>query len=562
LIGGLQMPSPGEALKSAAEQQPQLPVWITHMWQRRIEHSRLGLVLGAGVSDDADIPMWGELVTRLMASANFPDDRMAAHKNDGLTPTLLAEMAYRRHFDSQTEAHSDMVAKFRRYQVDASWCLKIHACLYEKVMGKTFAEIAEKHVYLEPLAELICKSQFAVTFNFDDIVDEAVITYADKGRGQNPEIIVRPKIETRKDAPIIYHINGKLPREELRGRSEQVLLTEDAFADILLSPNSHDAEFVINKFAVRTFLLLGVSLTDNSLKNLLRSAAKRNPSNHHFIVYFEDDDRPPRSKEVRQDLFDANLHVYNLISIFLSRSEIKALIQMLNLDIRDAEFENQLRHIAKVKIDRKYYLVGSVAAGKSSTLEALRCFTTHEEWKGRVPAEMYLKDETLDEEQQRKVDQFLYPQLTQKNRRMSSEYPALRVMDRAYLDLFAFSKSSEEIKRKAIRLKEEVDCWGGHFQDGQIFFLTASVEEFKERLAKRALPTGDGKKIQYDPESLIAQDAKLRKIYKPEPKSTFDTSEMVGAETAKKIARAILLGPYEAFDFAARLAQICKDGDL
>jgi hypothetical protein len=48
------MPSAGEMLKNATEQQPQLPVWITHMWQRRVEHSRLGLVLGAGVSHDAN----------------------------------------------------------------------------------------------------------------------------------------------------------------------------------------------------------------------------------------------------------------------------------------------------------------------------------------------------------------------------------------------------------------------------------------------------------------------------------------------------------------------------
>lgn len=462
------MPSAGEMLINASGQQPQLPVWITHMWQRRTEHSRLGLVLGAGVSRDAGIPMWSELVERLMSTANFPTDRMEAHKNEGVTPALLAEMAYRCHFDSETKVHSDMLTKFRQYQVDASWCLKIHACLYEKVLGKTLAEITNLHVYLEPLAELICKSQFAITFNFDDIVDEAVIAHAGKGKGPNPEIIIRPKIETRKDAPVIYHINGKLPREELRGRSEHVLLTEDAFADILLSPNSPDAEFVVNQFAVRTFLLFGVSLSDNSLKNLLRSAAKRNPANHHFIVYFEEEGRS-RPKEVRQDMFDANLHVYNLISIFLTKNEIKALVEMLNLAVENAEFEDQLRHIAKTKIDRKYYLVGSVAAGKSSTLEALRCFTTHEEWKGRVPAEMYLKDEILTDEQQSKVDRFLYPQLTQKNRRMHSECPAIRIMDRAFLDLFAFSKSSEEIKRKAVRLKEEAGGWGGHFEDGYIF---------------------------------------------------------------------------------------------
>jgi hypothetical protein len=555
------MTNTGEMLKSATEQQPQLPVWITYMWQRRVKHSRLGLVLGAGVSHDANIPIWNELVERLMVAADFPTDRTEAHKKDGTTPTLLAEMAYRSHFDSQTKSHSDMPLKFRKYQVDASWCVKIHGCLYEKVHGKTFAEIAAPHVYLEPLAELICRSRFAITLNFDDIVDEAVIAHTAQGKGPNPEIITRPKIETRKDAPVIYHINGRLPREELRGRSEHVLLTEEAFADILLSPNSQDAEFVINQFAVRTFLLVGVSLTDNSLKNLLRSAAKRNPSNHHFIIYFEEEGNP-RPKEVRQDIFDVNLHVYNLISIFLTRNGIKALVQMLNLDMENEEFEDQLRHITKIKIDRKYYLVGAVAVGKSTTLEALRCFTTHEEWKGRAPSEMYLKDEILTPEQQKKVDQFFYPQLTQKNRRMSCDFPAIRIMDRAYFDLFAFSKDSGEIKRKALRLREEANGWGGHFQDGHVFLLTASEEAFKERLAKRALPSGDEKKIQYDPKTLIAQEAKLKKIYNPDAQSMFDTSETDIGQTAKEIARAILLKPYAAFNFSKRLDQICADGEI
>jgi len=551
----------GEILRNATEEQPQLPVWVTYMWQRRVEHARLGLVLGAGVSHDAKIPMWNTLVERLMVAADFPTDRTDAHKKDGATPTLLAEMAYRSHFDTETKTHFDMPHKFRQYQVDASWCVKIHGCLYEEVLGKTFSEITKSHVYLEPLAELICRSRFAITLNFDDIADEAVIAHAAKGKGPNPEIITRPKVETRKDAAVIYHINGRLPREELRGRSEHVLLTEDAFADILLSPNSQDAEFVINQFAVRTFLFIGISLTDNSLKNLLRSGAKRNPANHHFVIYFEEEGKP-RPKEVRKDIFDANLHVYNLISIFLTRAEIKALIQMLNLDSENAEFEDQLRYITRAKIDRKYYLVGSVAAGKSATLEALRCFTTHEEWRGRVPPEMYLKDETLTEEQQTKVDQFLYPQLTQKNRRMSCEFPAIRIMDRAYLDLFAFSKSNAEIKKKALRLREEADGWGGHFQDGQIFLLSASEDAFKERLAKRALPTGDEKKIQYDPGTLIVQEAKLKKIYNPDAGAIFDTSKIDVGQTAKEIARTILLKPYSAFDFSRRLDEICRDGEI
>ena len=233
---------------------------------------------------------------------------------------------------------------------------------------------------------------------------------------------------------------------------------------------------------------------------------------------------------------------------------------MLNLE--DEEFENELRHLAKNCIDRKYYLVGSVAAGKSSTLQALRCFTTHEEWSGRVPAMMYQNDKTLTEEQQAEVDKFLFPQLTKKNRKMKAKWPSIRVMDRAYLDLFAFSKDAKENFRKALKLKEEVTAYGDPFEDGQIYFLTASKGSFEERLARRGVPSGADGKIQYDAETLLKQEADLKKIYRPTETTTFDTSETTTGEMAQKIAREILLGDYSAFNFSSRLKEIAEAGAL
>jgi hypothetical protein len=54
----------------------------------------------------------------------------------------------------------------------------------------------------------------------------------------------------------------------------------------------------------------------------------------------------------------------------------------------------------------------------------------------------------------------------------------------------------------------------------------------------------------------------LKKIYKPEPEATFDTSDVSPGQTAKEIARAILLKPYTTFEFSVRLGQICTDGEL
>ena len=263
----------GRLLKRAILEEPRLPLWLTYMRQRIREQNRLGLVLGAGVTRDAGCPMWAQLVTRLTKSLKVSVPRIKKHREEKQTETFIAEVVSRSYVTAQDKTHKGVPEKFKGFLVDSSWREEIHKCLYQGIVDKSLDDLASRHAYLRPLAELICRAGFAVTFNFDDIVDEAVIAHAAATEvTPNPEIIFRPKVETRKGAPVIYHINGYLPREGLRRASEKITLTEDAFADILLSPNSQDAEYVINQFATRTFILLGVSLSDNSLKNLLRSA--------------------------------------------------------------------------------------------------------------------------------------------------------------------------------------------------------------------------------------------------------------------------------------------------
>jgi hypothetical protein len=546
-------------LEFVVSQEPRLPVWLTHIWQRRFDHDRLGLVLGAGVSRDAGVPMWEELVKRLTAAAKMPPRRMALHKKARYPETFLAEILYRKHCSDEKDkkSNSDIKPEHKDYHINATWREKIRSCLYRDLRKSKLSDISAAHTYLMPLAKLICNARFAVTFNFDDIVDEAVIACAKEGRLAKPEIIYRPKIETRKNAPVIYHINGSLPRDSLRKSSENVVLTEDAFADILLSPNSQDAEFVINQFAVRTFVLIGVSLSDNSLKNLLRASAKRNPANHHFIIFHERE-REPRTVEERKDLFDVNLNVYNLISIFLKTSEIKAFIEIINEENGDS-FDKSLGALVGSKIDRKYYLVGSIAAGKSSTLDNLRCFTTHEEFSGRVPAAMYQDDKTLTTKQQKEVDDYLFPQLIEKNFNMIRMNAGIRIMDRAYLDLFAFSNGNRvEIKRKASELKKRLKAWGKPLEEGHVFFLKASECALEERLARRGARKRVRGKTSYGTDTLLKQEAELLKIYGPLD-ATIDTSNSTIGDTAKYIARVILLEDYRPFDFAARLDQVIKN---
>jgi hypothetical protein len=56
----------------------------------------------------------------------------------------------------------------------------------------------------------------------------------------------------------------------------------------------------------------------------------------------------------------------------------------------------------------------------------------------------------------------------------------------------------------------------------------------------------------------LEQEAELFKIYRPSTKAVIDTSDSTIGETAKNIARTILLEDYSPFDFFVRLNEVIK----
>ncbi len=551
-----------DALRGAISAQPLLPLWMSHLWQRLHEHDRLGLILGAGVSYDAGCPLWTELIKQLSRRvARGQGAALRAHRRSGLPETYLTQILYLLHGEKMM-ARSRAPTDLLRFHVRSTWMDVVHKLLYKTNERLSFVDISARHPYLSELGELVCRSGFVVNFNFDDIVDEAAIRHAEAAIPDPlplPEVIWRPKVDTRRDAAVIYHINGFLPRERKRRRSDSLIFTEEAFADVLISRDSLHAEFTMSKFGNTTFLILGTSLTDNSLKSMLRAGIQRNAANHHYIVYWEDTTKP-RSTDEKRHIFNVNLEVYNLISIFLDTEGISEFLRILNQP--QDEFVSQLAHygVTGDTLRRRYYLVGSIASGKSSNLEALRCFTTYEEWSKLPPAIMYQDFKTLTPEENAEVNAWIYGQLRDKNQKMQNSSIGISVMDRGFFDLFAFSKTDPERLQKADDLATQVvDVGGRPLTRGHVWFLEADASSYRDRLARRGVISTFANRG-YRPEQLVEQSAVLRSIYKPLDETVVNTGESPCDVTSRKIARDILLGSYAPFDFTGRLRSIRRAG--
>lgn len=519
-------------LDAAIARQPRLPRFLCHIFQR-LKQQRLNLVTGAGISIDAGVPGWHALLERLAGHEEALREDLGLHRADGLNPEYLGQIIYHRYKNNNP---SDVPEDLRAATIEHGWGAAIHKAIYQNV-DDDIEKVILSHPYLGQLRDVARKVPLVINFNFDDILAEVIGNQIKTGNvpGNALSVSWQPPLTDRQDLTTIYHVNGILPRVSLKKRSPQLIFTEDSFADARARAPGVSAEYLFLRFVQNTMLLIGHSLADSSLKNYLRLNRDKSPANHHYMLFWiKDTDSVSQSR--RDDIFEANLELYNLITIFLTSKEIGEFLHILNNEER--EFSELVAELGSDKRSRyHYYIAGPVAAGKSTLLEHLRCFQTHEEWTRPPPSEMYLASNKINEAQQVKVDQFIYSELKEKNRRMHVAPVGFHFMDRAPLDLYAFSNTAAENREKTRSLREKVTR-DHSLQQGEVIFITATPGTLVRRNMARGRSPEDAGREDY----LSGQAKILEEIYKP----TFKLStELCGAgEAARRVARHVLFSDY------------------
>jgi len=524
--------------------------WLAHMLVQ-IEKGRFGLVLGAGVSKPLNFPNWGQLVERIAKHPEVQGEHILSSAGRNLSETSKTQMLFLHYRTKNLEKTNEQLTSKSERRIQGQWRRIIHSALYEGVSSDP-TELRDRHPYLKEWIPVILKSGMTVNYNFDDTIQQLIILDkpAHPGTVRAFETVWNAYLPFRSESAILYHPNGFLPRNLLENPSESLVFSEESFADQLIESMAGHHASLIHHLSKTTCIFIGLSLSDPTLRHLLRQSAVINPGHYHYYVqHMRPGDK--RDVEVERSVRDANFEVYNLITLFLNDEEIAALGRLLTLDNGPLLKESEE---LGAELSYVFYLSGPIGAGKTTTLGYFGSFKTYEEWTEVRRTELAKPWKDLTKVEREFVDDWIARQFEIRNTILIKHEVGIHICDRTPLDPICFNEDSE-VPAKARFLAEHLRPGksGRKAQGGKVILLIGTPDELEARVVGRH---------KQSPSALIADlQQRLQRIFSRTANvAVVDTSGMSIPQVVKQVSRIVLLDEYAPFNLADRLVELEKNG--
>jgi hypothetical protein len=521
---------------------------------------KLGLILGAGVSRDLDIPDWRKLLDEVEAQVKFDG------KSGGGPESYRGEQLFQ-FFRMERFAVLEWASRnIAEAGINSDWRKIVSAILYRafyeggEIDPQKFTKAIDDHPYFREMAKIAGELDLVVSHNFDNALEWAISTEPTNGRPENQRYNAfwRPEPFLRQNMVNVYHPNGFSPIAGLKG-SDSIILTESNFADHLANTNNAETNFLLSHLSYKTWLIIGHSLSDGTLKNALRLHANRRPGHVNYFVHWLPDGPCPLTSKQREAITEANFSTYNLITLFLTSKEIGVLLRLINKSREDLHSDISSEDL---KSRYTYYICGAVSSGKSTILSHLRSVATVEEWPDRMPLAMNKPSTELSKEQKEDIDKKLEDAIWRKNEEIGKVQVGIVAVDRAPLDFIAFPESDAERPSEVAKARHDKvlrrlernrfkDLW-----EGQVIVVQTDPAVLLERQIQRGRKPPDedmksGKALAY----LERQQGLMMEVYEDAIKkgSTVRGDCCSIATCLQDVMRIIHFQKYEPFDFATRL---------
>lgn len=544
-----------------------MPEWsqadksVLHRYARPIGHMRaqlqvhrLSLVFGAGVSEPLGVPSWQKLNQRIAEHDEVDAPDLAQHSSAPVRTQRLFE-----HFKATNSANVDVapadVVRLER-RLLKQWTDIVRQALYRDV--NRGQPVAERHPYLAALLPVIKQSPITVNYNFDDFTEQLLLegrTEEEKRETRGYETLCRLRPPSRPNRQVIFHPNGFLPGNPMEG-GVSLVFTEDEYLDALMAAGRGQHASLVYHFSNNTCLLIGLSLEDVILRLLLRQVARANPGLYHYYVHWLGDEEE-LSEEEQQAIRHSNFETYNLLTLFLRNEEIASLGRLIADGVGSEEADTAITWLANrpdvsVKLAYRYYVVGAVGAGKSTTTSSFANLITYDEWFEPRRLALGKEPETLGKDEEREIDRWIAEQFSLKNHALCALRCGVAIIDRCPLDPISFTKK-EKWSQKADDLLSEVKGASGVIAEGHIILLLNDPAELELRLLTSAK--------EYSADRLDTMQKDLQEIYSMPGVTLIDARYRTAEDVLKEVARVVYLAEYVPADIGQQLEKV-KEGEI
>lgn len=264
----------------------------------------LVLFLGAGVSKEAGVSEWSELISDLLV-------------------LMIKEILEKKEIEISQIETTFLLDKMKKLNNQSPL---LQAAFIKAALGEKFEENITKLLYknivnegesrlLSSISKLCLPKrngvgvQAVVTYNFDDLLEHNFNRYNIEYQSLYSELDYATA-----DNLGIYHVHGFLPRNP--NKYEQLaegllVFSEDGYHSLYNDPYSWANITQLNFLRENTTLMIGLSLTDPNLRRLLSISNRKNKSKRHYaIMKKEDFIKAPNDVEIKASIISS----FNIIN--------------------------------------------------------------------------------------------------------------------------------------------------------------------------------------------------------------------------------------------------------
>ena len=270
----------------------------------------LTLFLGAGVSRDAGIPAWPELVKKLVFEMinNIIKDK----KLDATTINTLGEMVYSDTKDSPITQMRLIKKAFN----DDDYRNLVHHALYQSLTEKDTA-LLKAITSISRTERKRGRLKSIVTYNFDDLIEQNL----DFAGVLHNSICLGTDLAPTGELNI-YHVHGYLPQDKSKDSANvDLIFSEDDYHRIYHDAYSWSNLTQLNAFRNDACLFIGCSFTDPNLRRLLDAARRDNEKPRHYAFMRKNSWMPAKGSNIEID----TLEVYRQVDFNIKETHFAQL---------------------------------------------------------------------------------------------------------------------------------------------------------------------------------------------------------------------------------------------